>query len=240
MEKGKSLLEVISSAVDKKNDNSFDSIYKSAQRYLNAIINSVGININTLKRRGCKSSDNHIIGEKLEKIIKSHIGKQKYFPSRNQILKCTESEPTQLTLEVIDVIKLYLKDNFTEDVISELSQKINAKLNTLISNGKEKNEWHNTEIKKHTESIEEINTLIDKIRENMVSLKFRTIQTIQDLHEAIYGVYYFIEKYSPDETPYLTEDELIIIDFIRLNKILSNIYKDIQTKNSIISLSLKK
>lgn len=202
-----------------------EKLTKRAKVYLRNVLDAVGVDINDIREKNnFKKTTQHKIGDDLATIIAGHA-KEKKFPSKNKIADAIDI-PSPLTAEIIRVAKLYLKDNFTQQVCVDLSKQIDRKFKYVI-------ELIENDIK-------ESNNLIDEIRKNMVSLKFRAVQSTEDIYKIIYEMYYFIENYSPDETPYLTEDELAIIDFIRLNIILDNIYKDMQFKNRITSLSLKK
>lgn len=230
----KSLYSILSNVADelhkeapdeKKDIDFYGRFIKKSQRYLFNILDAVGVNINKLREKNnFDKRIPHKICDDLEDIIIEHA-KNNNFPTKNQILEAIDS-PSPLTAEIILVAKLYLKDNFTEEVCVDVSEQIDGKFKAIIEL-----------IKK---DIEKSNNLINDIRKNMVSLKFRAVQSMEDIYKTIYEMYYFIKNYSPDETPHLTENELIIIDFIRLNRILDNIYKDIQFKHTITSLSLKK
>lgn len=225
----KTLSEVVEQTkLNSYNDN-FESVRKQAMRYLQNIFKSVGVNISELR----KISDT--VGEKVQvyhlcddlaKIIKDHIENMD-FPTEKEIDKCINC-PSELTKEVIAVIKLFLNDNFEEEVISRKKEKINRIIQKIIEQEQRR--------------IAEVEDIVNSLESNKLS--FLCCNNVRELLAIIEKNPYSLVNYTTDEgyeeicyNPHLTNEELMIIDFLRLDKLLSDMHKYIKIKNTIELLS---
>ena len=201
--------------------------YRSNERtIMNYIGNCLSIfEVELEEFKTIKRPTHYDVNEHLEKILKNKIENYFDFPNKSEFNKIAAApvHHQELIYEIISLVKSFLHDNFTLDCYKDLVDKINKNVEEMIKKLDEYNKMNADYITRAKEVMQMFKFIICSDERNSYFAK-------------VYRSFKRLPECNNDEL--ITEDEYIVLEFIKLNTQLKRVLESLR-KECIVAYCIK-